>query len=79
MACANRYYLRGFYGMIKSSDAHVRFTFVTGVSKFTKVSLFSDLNNLTDITLDPVFSAICGYTEDDLDTVYPPGTVAGGA
>ena len=72
VACANRDYLRGLYGMIKSSDAHVRFTFVTGVSKFTKVSLFSDLNNLTDITLDPPYSAICGYTEDDLDTVFGP-------
>ena len=72
MAIANRDFLRGFYGMIKSSDAHVRFTFVTGVSKFTKVSLFSDLNNLTDITLDPVYSSICGYTEDDLRAVFAP-------
>ena len=72
VARANRDYLRGLYGMIKSSDAHVHFTFVTGVSKFTKVSLFSDLNNLTDITLDPVFSSICGYTEADLDTVFAP-------
>ena len=72
VARANRDFLRGFYGMIKSSDAHVHFTFVTGVSKFTKVSLFSDLNNLTDITLDPVFSSICGYTEEDLDTVFAP-------
>ena len=72
MAVANRDFLRGFYGMIKSSDAHVRFTFVTGVSKFTKVSLFSDLNNLTDITLDPVYSSICGYTEGDLDAVFAP-------
>ena len=71
-ALANRDYLRGLYGMIKSCAAHVRFTFVTGVSKFTKVSLFSDLNNLTDITLDPAFSAICGYTEGDLDTVFAP-------
>ena len=44
MAIANRDFLRGFYGMIKSSHAHVRFTFVTGVSKFTKVNLLSDLN-----------------------------------
>ena len=70
VACANRDYLRGLYGMIKSSDAHVRFTFVTGVSKFTKVSIFSDLNNLTDITLDRRYSAICGYTEADLDAVF---------
>ena len=72
VAHANRDYLRGLYGTIKASDAHVRFTFVTGVSKFTKVSLFSDLNNLTDITLDPVYSSICGYTEADLDTVFAP-------
>ena len=70
VARANRDYLRGLYGVIKSSDADVRFTLVTGVSKFSKVSLFSDLNNLTDITLDPVYSAICGYTEGDLDTVF---------
>ena len=70
VAGANRDYLRGLYGMIKSSDAHVRFTFLTGVSKFTKVSIFSDLNNLIDITLDRRYSAICGYTESDLDAVF---------
>ena len=58
--------------MIKDSDAHVRFTFLTGISKFSKVSLFSQLNNLTDLTLDPVYSAVCGYTERDLDTVFAP-------
>ena len=72
IARANRDYLRGLYGVIKASDAHVRFTFVTGVSKFTKVSLFSDLNNLTDITLDRRYSGICGYTEDDLEAVFAP-------
>ena len=72
IALANRDYLRGLYGVIKARDAHVRFTFVTGVSKFTKVSLFSDLNNLTDITLDPAYSSICGYTEGDLETVFAP-------
>ena len=72
IARANRDYLRGLYGVIKARDAHVRFTFVTGVSKFTKVSLFSDLNNLTDITLDPAYSSICGYTEGDLETVFAP-------
>ena len=74
-ARANRDYLRGVYGVIKASDAHVRFTFLTGVSKFSKVSLFSELNNLTDLTLDPVYSSICGYTEDDLDTVFAPELV----
>ena len=72
VALANRNYLRGLYSTIKSSDAHVRFTFLTGVSKFSKVSVFSGLNNLTDITLDPRYSAICGYTETDLDTVFAP-------
>ena len=72
IARANRDYLRGLYAVIKSSDAHVRFTLLTGVSKFSKVSLFSGLNNLKDITLDPRYSAICGYTEADLDTVFAP-------
>ena len=72
IARANRDYLRGLYGVIKDSDAHVRFTFLTGISKFSKVSLFSQLNNLTDLTLDPVYSSVCGYTERDLDTVFAP-------
>ena len=87
VAHGNRDYLRGLHGTIKSSDAHVRFTFLTGVSrspqrgsarghpsheKASKVSVFSGLNNLTDLTLDPCHSAICGYTEADLDTVFAP-------
>lgn len=58
--------------MFKDSDAHVEFVFITGVSKFSKVSLFSGLNNLKDITLDERFSALCGYTETDLETVFAP-------
>ena len=72
MANANREYLRGFYGVIKDSADHVRFVLVTGISMFTKVSLFSGLNNLRNITLDPRFAAICGYTDRDLDTVFAP-------
>ena len=49
--------------------------FMTGVSKFSKVSLFSGLNNLNDITLDPRYSAICGYTDADVDTVFAPELV----
>ena len=71
-ARANRDFLRGLYAVIKDCDAHVRFTFITGVSKFSKVSLFSGLNNLTDITLEPSYSALCGYTEADLDAVFAP-------
>ena len=69
-ARTNRDDLRGLYGTIKDCDAHIELTFITGVSKFSKVSLFSDLNNLTDLTLDPAYSSICGYTEADLDTVF---------
>ena len=72
VARANRDFLRGLYAVIKACDAHVRFTFITGVSKFSKVSLFSGLNNLTDITLEPEYSAICGYTDADLDAVFAP-------
>ncbi|MDE0281957.1 MAG: AAA family ATPase, partial [Gammaproteobacteria bacterium] len=72
MATANRDYLRGFYGIIKGGYEHVRFVFVTGVSMFSKVSLFSGLNNLRDISLAPRHATICGYTDRDLDTVFAP-------
>ena len=72
IARANRDDLRGLYATIKDADAHVKFVFLTGVSRFSKVSVFSGLNNLDDITLDPRYSAICGYTEADLDEVFAP-------
>ncbi len=72
LARANRDYLRGLYSVAKDSDAHIQFSLITGVSKFSKVSLFSGLNNLGDITIDPAFSGICGYTEADLDEVFAP-------
>ena len=71
-ARANRDYLHGLYSAIKSCDADVRFTLVTGVTRFSKVSLFSGLNHLTDITLEPAHSAICGYTDEDLDRLFAP-------
>ena len=64
--------LRNLYSVLKSTDAHLKFVFLTGVSKFSKVSLFSGLNNLRDITLDARWSALCGYTDDDVDTVFAP-------
>ena len=70
VARGNRDFLHGLYSTIKSGDAHVEFTLLTGVSKFSKVSLFSGLNNLKDITLDPRYSTVCGYTDSDLDTVF---------
>ena len=75
VARANRGFLRGLYSVVKSCDAHIKFallTGLTGVSKFSKVSIFSGLNNLMDITLDPCYSAICGYTERDIDEVFAP-------
>ena len=70
VAKKNRDFLRGFYGTIKDYDAHIKFSFLTGVSKFSKVSLFSGLNNLYDITLDEHYSSLCGYTDHDVDTVF---------
>ena len=62
--------LRGFYSIIKAADEHLHFVMLTGVSKFSKVSIFSGLNNLKDISLDPQYANICGYTEDDLNEVF---------
>ena len=76
LAAANRDFLRGVYGVVKDCDAHIRLSFFTGVSKFPKVSIFSDLNNLIDITLDKRFATICGYTEKDLDDVFGPELAA---
>ncbi len=64
--------LKNIYSVLKGQDAHLRFAFLTGVSKFSKVSIFSGLNNLRDITVSPEYSAICGYTEADLDSVFAP-------
>jgi hypothetical protein len=64
--------LRNLYSVIKDADAHVKFALLTGVSKFSKVSLFSGLNNLNDITVDARYSAICGYTDQDVEQVFAP-------
>ena len=70
LAQAMRQQLHGFYSIIKAADEHLRFVMLTGVSKFSKVSIFSGLNNLEDISLNPQYGSICGYTEEDLDTVF---------
>jgi hypothetical protein len=64
--------LRDLYSVIKGQDAYIQFAFLTGVSKFSKVNLFSGLNNLEDITLDPTYSSLCGYTDADVDSVFAP-------
>jgi len=63
--------LKGFYGALKSMDGCIRFAMLTGVTKFGKVSVFSDLNNLRDISLDYDFHSICGITEQELLSYFP--------
>ena len=70
VARANRDFLCGLYPVVKECDAHVRFSFFTGVGRFATGNLFSGLNNLIDITLDPRDAAICGYTDADLDSTF---------
>ena len=62
--------LRNIYSVIKGADAFIKFVFITGVSKFSKVNLFSGLNNLEDITINSDFATICGYTQEELTTVF---------
>jgi hypothetical protein len=65
-----RNFLQSFYKVLKGADEHLRFVFLTGVSKFTKVSIFSGLNNLNDITIDPNYTTICGYTQPELESYF---------
>jgi len=62
--------LKDFYSVLKASDLYLKFVFLTGVSRFSKVSIFSGLNQLNDITLDSEFATICGYTQSELETVF---------
>ncbi len=64
--------LVNFYSVIKGSDEFIKFAFLTGVSKFTRTSLFSGLNNLVDISLDEDYGDICGYTQNDVETTFKP-------
>jgi hypothetical protein len=64
--------LKNLYSVLKGADEFIKFCLLTGVSKFSKVSLFSGLNNLRDITLSTEYSAICGYTDEDIDRVFAP-------
>ena len=64
---AFRKILKSFYGVLKGEDAHIRFVFITGVTRFDKVSIFSDLNNLTDISLSEEYTDICGITQQELE------------
>jgi len=66
----NREILREFFSVLKSSDAFLRFAFLTGVSKFYRVSIFSELNNLRDITFSKPFATLLGYTQDELENYF---------
>ncbi len=65
-----RAFLKGFYGVLKSADEYLKFVFLTGVTKFSQVSVFSDLNHLTDISLNSVFSCICGFTQEEVEKYF---------
>ena len=62
--------LKAFYGVMKSCDGQIHFGFLTGVTKFGKVSVFSDLNNLDDISMDPAYYEICGISENELNEYF---------
>jgi len=62
--------LKGFYSIIKSTEAHQRFVMLTGVSKFSRVSVFSDLNNLTDLTMSKNYATMFGYTQEELEVNF---------
>jgi len=64
--------VKRLYTQIKSNDRYIKFAFLTGVSKFTKASIFSGLNNLEDISLKPKFGTICGYTQNDVESSFLP-------
>jgi hypothetical protein len=64
--------LKGFYGVLKSSDRHLQFVFLTGVTKFSHVSVFSDLNHLVDLSLDPRYADICGITQEEMEENFGP-------
>ena len=64
--------LKTFYGVLKGEAAHLQFIFITGVTRFDKVSIFSDLNNLNDISMNREFSAICGITQEELEADFVP-------
>ena len=68
--------LKAFYGVLKSSDRYLRFTFLTGVTKFSQVSVFSDLNQLNDISMDRTYASVCGITKEELIATFQPELTA---
>ncbi len=68
----NRALYKGFFAVLKDCDAYLRFVFFTGVTKFSKVSIFSDLNQLNDISLSQKYASICGITQEEMETNFAP-------
>ncbi|MGP1576876.1 MAG: ATP-binding protein [Treponema sp.] len=64
--------LKAFYSVIKTCDQYIRFAFLTGVTKFSKISIFSDLNNLKDISVNETYAGICGITQQELEANFHP-------
>ncbi len=62
--------LKDFYSVLKDADPYLNFCFLTGVTKFSKVSIFSGLNNLKDITIHPGYATICGYTQEEFENTF---------
>ncbi len=73
LAIKNRDLIKHFYTGLKDLDEYIRFIFITGISKFTRVSIFSELNHVTDISLDERFGNLCGYTQAELVHYFPIG------
>jgi len=69
-ALQNREILKAFYSILKDADPHLKLVFMTGVTKFTRVSIFSDLNNLTDLTTDAQFAGVCGITQMEMESNF---------
>lgn len=64
--------LQEFYQRLKKLEPYIKFCFITGITKFSQLSIFSTINNIKNVTLNPRFSAICGFTEDEVRTVFAP-------
>jgi Predicted AAA-ATPase/PD-(D/E)XK nuclease superfamily len=71
LAHENRGVMKTLYSILKDADPYLKLVFITGVSKFSQVSIFSDLNNLNDITMNMDYNAICGLTQKEVDSYFP--------
>ena len=68
----NRYIFKGFFSSLKKLDKYIKFVFITGVTKFEKVSIFSDLNQLRDISFSKEYASVCGITEQEIREYFSP-------